>query len=246
MSQQKGEAAVTETFSEEHIAEYLRSHPDFFERHPTLLMGLKLAHQPGTAAISLVERQVTMLRQRNGELERQLTDLVAVAKANHALEEKIHQLSITLIAPQNLPERMEILETSLREDFLAERAVLVLFRPPEDTTLSDNGFVKLVEPGDPGLKPFASFMKSGRPRCGLLRDRQKAFAFEGNAPEISSAALIPLGEGADLGFIVIGSRDPDYFHPGKGMDFLGRLGNLVTVALSGSGAQEFGPKASES
>ena len=79
MSQHKGEATIAETFSEEDIAEYLHSHPDFFERHPKLLMGLKLAHQPGSSAISLVERQVAMLRQRNGDLERQLKDLVAVA-----------------------------------------------------------------------------------------------------------------------------------------------------------------------
>ena len=233
MSQHEREASVTETFSEEDVAEYLRSHPDFFERHSDLLMGLKLAHQPGSAAVSLVERQVAMLRQRNSELERQLKDLVAVAKDNHALVEKIHQLAVTLMEPRSGAERMEILETSLREDFLAERAVLVLFNAPPDASLADDGFVKVVDRDDVGLKPFASFLKSSRPRCGLLRGRQKSFAFEDNASEINSAALIPLGEDTDLGFIVIGSRDPDYFHPGKGMDFLSRLGELVTVALTG-------------
>ena len=44
---------------------------------------------------------------------------------------------------------------------------------------------------------------------------------------------MPLGERAELGFLVIGSRDPDYFNPGKGMDFLTRLGELVSVALVG-------------
>lgn len=233
MSQHEREATVTEGFSEEDVVEYLRSHPDFFERHAGLLMGLKLAHQPGSAAVSLVERQVAMLRQRNSELERQLKDLVAVAKDNHALVEKIHQLAVTLMEPRSGAQAMQILETSLREDFLAERAVLVLFASPPDTTLVDDGFVKVVARDDPGLKPFASFLKSGRPRCGLLRGRQKSFAFADNASEINSAALIPLGEDTQLGFIVIGSRDPDYFHPGKGMDFLSRLGELVTVALMG-------------
>jgi len=248
MSQPKSEATVAETFSEEDIAEYLHSHPDFFERHTKLLMSLKLAHQPGSDAVSLVERQVAMLRQRNGELERQLKDLVAVAKDNHALVEKIHQLAMLLMEPRSGAERMGILETSLREDFLAERAVLVLFSLPVDATLSDDGFVKVVDRDDPGLKPFASFLKSGRPRCGLLRGRQKSFAFGDNASEINSAALIPLGEHTELGFIVIGSRDPDYFHPGKGMDFLGRLGELVTVALVGGAVVEApsGPNAAGS
>ena len=65
-------------------------------------MGLKLVHQPGTATVSLVERQVAVLRQRNGELERQLKDLVAVAKDNHALVEKIHQLAVTLMESRSV------------------------------------------------------------------------------------------------------------------------------------------------
>ena len=233
MSQHKREPTVAETCSEEDVAAYLRRHPDFFERHAELLIGLRLAHQPGAAAVSLVERQVALLRQRNTELERQLRDLVAVAKDNHALLEKIHQLAVTLMEPRSAARRMAILEASLREDFLAERAVLVLFAAPPDAAFADDGFVRVVARDDPRLKPFAMFLKSGRPRCGLLRGRQKAFAFEGHASEVNSAALIPLGEGAELGFMVIGSGDPDYFHPGKDMDFLSWLGELVSVALTG-------------
>ena len=131
---------------------------------------------------------------------------------------------------------------------LAERAVMVLFAALPDLSLTDDGFVKVVDRDDPGLKPFASFLKSGQPRCGLLRGRQKGFAFEDNASGINSAALIPLGEDTELGFIVIGSQDPDYFNPGKGMDFLSRLGELVTVALTGGAIVEAtsGPNAAGS
>jgi uncharacterized protein YigA (DUF484 family) len=135
--------------------------------------------------------------------------------------------------PRSGAERVEILETSLREDFLAERVVLVLFSSPLDAPLSDGGFVKIVDRNDAGLKPFTSFLKSGQPRCGLLRGRQKTFAFEDSKAEINSAAFIPLGENVELGFLIIGSQDPDYFHPGKAMDFLSRLGELVTVVLMG-------------
>jgi uncharacterized protein YigA (DUF484 family) len=64
-----------------------------------------------------------------------------------------------------------------------------------------------------------------------LRDRQK-YIFERDADAVSSAALVPLGASATLGFLIIGSRDPDHFHPGKRMDFLGRLGDLLAVVLS--------------
>jgi uncharacterized protein YigA (DUF484 family) len=234
MSQPQSGAAVGtaagETFAEDSVADYLKSHPDFFERHPLLLLSLKLPHRTGGAAISLVERQVSVLRQRNSQLERQLKDLVAVARENDTLVEKIHQLSLKLMRAASLPARLEQLETSLREDFAAERAVLVLF-PAAPAAAVREGFVKRLALEDADVRPFAAFVRAAKPRCGPLRDRQKHI-FESDADIVSSAAFVPLGSDGSLGFMVIGSRDPDHFHPGKRMDFLARLGELLAVALS--------------
>jgi uncharacterized protein YigA (DUF484 family) len=233
MSQQTSGAAVgaplTDTLSEDSIADYLKSHPDFFERHAPLVLGLKLPHRAGGAAISLVERQVSMLRQRNSQLERQLKDLVAVAKQNDALVEKIHQLCLKLMRAPTLAARLERLETGLREDFAAQSAVLVLFADAPAAAVRE-GFVRRLAPDDPDVRPFATFLRGAKPRCGPLRDRQKNI-FERDADEISSAALVPLGPESRLGFLIIGSRDPDHFHPGKRMDFLARLGEVLAVAL---------------
>lgn len=230
MTQQKNEAAHRESFSEDAIAEYLRNHPDFFERHGALLLRLRLPHQTNGFTVSLVERQVAMLRHRNGELERQLKDLIGVAKSNDALVEKIHQLGLRLMHAANAPARLEALETSLREDFAAERAVLVLFQETAPADATRDGFVKRLSANDADVRPFTAFLKAGRPRCGPLRDRQKS-VFDRDADAMCSAALIPLGEDAALGFLIIGSRDADHFHPGKRMDFLVRLGESISVAL---------------
>ena len=232
MSQQGGAAVgdpLLETVSEDSIADYLRSHPDFFERHAPLVLGLKLPHRAGGATISLVERQVSMLRTRNAQLERQLKDLVAVAKQNDALVEKIHQLCLKLVRAPTLVQRLERLETGLREDFAAERAVLVLF-PAAPAEAVRDGFVRRMGADDPDVRPFAAFLRAAKPRCGPLRDRQKNI-FERDADVISSAALVPLGTESKLGFLIIGSRDPDHFHPGKRMDFLARLGEVLAVAI---------------
>ena len=235
MSQQQIGAAVGtavgEPFAEEvTIADYLKSHPEFFERQPALLLGLKLPHRAGGAAVSLVERQVSMLRQRNSQLERQLKDLVAVAKQNDALVEKIHQLGLKLMRAPTLPARLERLETGLREDFGAERAVLVLFAAATLETAVREGFVKRLAADDAVVRPFATFLRAAKPRCGPLRDRQKNI-FDRDADTVTSAALVPLGQESQLGFLIIGSRDPDHFHPGKRMDFLARLGELLSVVL---------------
>jgi uncharacterized protein YigA (DUF484 family) len=233
MSQQQSGAAVgaplTETLSEDSIADYLKSHPDFFERHAPLVLGLKLPHRAGGATISLVERQVSLLRQRNSQLERQFKDLVAVAKQNDALVEKIHQLCLKLMRAPTLKQRLERLETGLREDFGAERAVLVLF-PASPVEAVRDGFVKRANPDDLDVRPFAAFLRAAKPRCGPLRDRQKNI-FDRDADAVSSAALVPLGAESRLGFLIIGSRDPDHFHPGKRMDFLARLGEVLAVAI---------------
>lgn len=238
MTQQKSKAASSETFSEDAIADYLRSHPDFFERHGPLLLRLRLPHETSGFTVSLVERQVAVLRQRNAQLERQLQDLIAVAKLNDSLVEKIHQLSVRLMNTHDLPGRLEQLETSLREDFAAERAALVLFSDiTQVPTGGRSGFVKTMRRDDPELKPFTAFIRTGRPRCGPLRDRQKTLLFERDADSIASAAMLPLGSATSLGFLVIGSRDPEHFHPGKRMDFLSRIGELVSIALGGERPQ---------
>jgi len=237
MSQQKSGAATTEgdDFPESAIADYLKSHPDFFERHPLILLSLKLPHRTGGSAVSLVERQVSMLRQRNAQLERQFKDLVAVAKTNDALVEKIHQLGLKLMRARDPAARLERLETGLREDFGAERAVLVLFDDRVPAAAEREGFVRRLAADHAEVKPFAAFLRAAKPRCGPLRDRQKNI-FGRDADIVSSAALVPLGADAGLGFLIIGSRDPDHFHPGKRMDFLARLGELLSVALVGEHA----------
>ena len=243
---QQGSAATTLTEAE--VADYLSAHPDFFDRNPSVLLDLEIHHQPGSAAVSLVQRQVAMLRSRSEELQSQLNDFIAVAKDNQALVEKIHQLAISLMAEENANRRLQVLGASLREDFAVERAVLVLFAAPTAGP-QDDRFLRVVDRGDPGLKSFASFLKSGRPRCGPLHRGQKRLAFGDAAADLRSAALIPLGEQADLGFIVIGSTDADYYHAGKRTDYLTQLGEVVSMALLGEGGTSGasnGPKASGS
>ena len=236
MSQQKSGAVVGDSFPEADVVAYLRSHPDFFERHTPLLLRLKLPHETGPATVSLVERQVTMLRQRSSELERQLKNFLSVAKANDALVENIHRLSIKLLCARGLAAKLEQVENSLREDFAAEHAALILFKG--ETGATRPGFARHVEPDDAELRPFSAFLRAARPRCGTLRDRQKEFLFPRDADSIVSAAMVPLGAEAKLGFLAIGSRDPDHFHPGKRMDFLGRIGELIAVGLESEYGRE--------
>lgn len=231
MSQSERQAAANEGFTESEVAAYLRSHPDFFERHLPLLRSIKLPHESGTSTVSLVERQVSVLRQRNDELEKQLTELFSVAKANNELVDHLHALAIAFLRTDGIDARLEILENALREDFGAERAVLLLFSGESQSGFARPGFVKTIDRNDDALKAFSTFLKSARARCGPLRDKQKELLFDREADSIFSAAMVPIGEGAKYGFLTVGSRDVNQFHSGQRVDFLGRLGELVEIAL---------------
>ena len=115
-----------ETLEEQAVAEYLQAHPDFFERHDSLLSAMRIPHRTG-AAVSLVERQVHTLRQKNLQLERKLRDLVEVAHSNDILSDKVHELAKRLLAAGSRAQAVEIAEELLRSSFAVDNAVMVLF-----------------------------------------------------------------------------------------------------------------------
>lgn len=217
--------------SEAAVHDYLKRNPDFFERHSALLGMLRLPHATG-GAVSLVERQVSMLRQKDVRRERKLKEFLEVARANDALAGKIHRLALRLLAATDLPETLAAVEGALRTAFGADLAVLVMFGEPDELRHLETGrFTRPIRRDDPALRPFATFLGSSRPRCGQVRDAQRDFLFGGQTDEIGSAAMVPLGEKCELGFLAIGSADAERFHPGMSSDFLARFGELVSGAL---------------
>ena len=231
MSTQAKQEYVEEALSEQSVHDYLAAHPDFFEKHAMLLSSLHLPHSTGSA-VSLVERQVSVLRQQELKLERQLRELIDVARANDLLSAKIHELSLQLLAAADLAATIAAVEEAMRSGFDADQAVLVVFGDPEVFEDVTHGrFFRVVPRKDPSLKPFSTFLNGSGARCGRIRDSQRAYLFQHDADEIGSAALVPLGKGAEIGFLAVGSVDSDRFHPGMSIDFLTRLGDLIAGAL---------------
>jgi uncharacterized protein YigA (DUF484 family) len=215
------------------VAEYLQASPDFFERNGPLLTKLRLPHlRDAGATVSLVERQVEVLRERNQSLERKLKELVDVARANDVLADRIHRLSQRLIRAHTLLDTINAVASSLREDFDAMHSVLVLFleeaRPLEEAA---GRFLRTDDLASADIKTFESLLAAGKPRCGQIRDAQRDYLFGKDSIEIGSVALTPLGPKGALGILAIGASDADRFHPGMSTEFLSRIGELVTYAL---------------
>jgi len=231
MSTQRKAEFTEEALSEDAIHDYLVDNPDFFERHAELLGSIRLPHRSG-AAVSLVERQVSLLRQKDLKHERKLKELLEVARANDAIAGKIHHLTLRLLAARDLAATLGNLEQALRADFDADQSILVVFGDPASSGDIEAGrCFKPTSPDDDALKTFETFLQGSGPRCGQIRDAQRDFLFGKETDEIGSAALVPLGNKSAIGFLAIGSADADRFHPGMSIDFLSRLGELVAEAL---------------
>jgi uncharacterized protein YigA (DUF484 family) len=215
------------------VADYLERNPDFFERNPAVLARLRLPHARGGTTISLVERQVEVLRERQAAAEQKLAEFVAVARGNDALAERIQRLSRRLLRAGSLAATLVEIESSMREDFDVPVSRLVLPGTGAAGLESVPGhFLRACAADEPALRSFETLFSSGKPRCGQLRDVQRDFLFGDEAATIGSVALLPLGPGGAIGLLAVGSPDPARFHPGMSTEFLARMGELIGDAIA--------------
>ncbi len=221
------------TMEDQAVAQYLQHNADFFERHPQLLARLRLQHPRNASTVSLIERQVEVLREKFQAQEQKLAEFVRVARANNVLAEKVHRFTRRLLRTQGAAQSIAEIEASLREDFDTFHAVLALASAsPPPAEAAPPRFLRHVLAEDPAFRSFDGLFAAGKPRCGQIRDSQREFLFGTEAPNIGSVALIPLAGQPPMGLLALGSIDRDRFHPGMSTEFLSRMGELIADALA--------------
>jgi len=233
MSTQTARGLAAGQTDEERIERYLSLNPDFFERHQPLLARMRLPHMRTGSTVSLVERQVEVLREQKTDADRRLAEFIAVARANDTLAERIHRFTRRMLRAPHPAAAIQTLEASLREDFDAFHSTLVLTAPIASLDrVEAEPFLRKLAPDDANIRTFEALLATGKPRCGQVRDTQRDFLFGPEAASIGSVALVPLGENGTLGLLALGSAERERFHPGMSTEFLKRMGELITDALS--------------
>lgn len=224
--------AGTAILDDASVSGYLEAFPEFFERNPQLLQRIRLPDaRGGGSTVSLLEKQVDVLRARNRLLERKLAEFIDVARGNDELAAKIHRLTTRLVHARGLGRVVDAVEASLREDFDVQRAVLVLFRDDAALAARESPFIRLAERQGADMRSFESLFAGDRPRCGQVRDSQRDYLFGEGAVDVGSVALVPLGPGGNLGLLACGATDSRRFNPTVSTDFLARIGELIAAAL---------------
>ena len=229
------------TSEEQDIADYLRRHPEFFVSQSGLLADLQIPHH-SEGVVSLIERQVSVLREQQQEAKHQLQALIQVARDNDRLNGQMQRLTLALLEAPDLTATLRVLNDSLLNDFRADAQSIGLFMSKSQLSNLDSSnltAVRVLSAKDEGATAFARVISGGKPLCGHLRQRQISYLFGEIAEDgIASAAVVALNtRDADslqprcLGLLGIGSRDAKRYHAGMGTLFLGYLGDLIGRAM---------------
>jgi uncharacterized protein YigA (DUF484 family) len=199
----------------EEVARYLQDNPQFFEDHADTLAQINLPHPHGGRTISLSERQLLALREKNKELEKKLREMISFAQDNDALQHKVHEFVVALFAARDLATLQEMIPHLLRDIFAIPHTALHLWQtnPPSAEVLA-----------------FAD--AQALPVCLHHPTHDTAAWFGEQAAQLHSYAYLPLHAGSDtIGLLVLASEDKQRFYPEMGTVFLQRIAEAVASAL---------------
>ena len=194
-------------FTEERVAAWLADNPGFFLRQEKLVAELVLPHESGKA-VSLLEHQAALLRQRFENTSRKLGELLENGRRSEQLFNISRRLVLALVETRN-PEQViavtrghlfsrtdvEVLEVI----FLADRGAL-----PEGDFRREDGARMRDE--------FKDVFRLNKAHCGRQSEEMLHWLFPGGSARIQSTALCPINSGGEpLALMALGQRSPDHF-----------------------------------
>ena len=221
----------TQGITEQDIADFLVNTPGFFERHAELLASVQLSHPHSARAVSLQERQAEMLRDKIKGLEFKIIEMIRNGQENVAIADRLHRWTKALMLTADAAALPGVLTEQLRHHFMIPQAGLRLWGVAEAHAGAE--FAQVVSPD---VKSFAGSLT--QPYCGVNSGFEAARWLEhaeGGSGGATSLALIPLTHGTpaqSFGMLVLGSPDPTRYTAEMGTEFLARIGDIASAALS--------------
>ncbi|MBC7405130.1 MAG: DUF484 family protein [Cytophaga sp.] len=209
------------------IADFLSNNPNFFEEHAELLSKIKLTSPLMGRAISLQERQMEIVREKHRTLEFRLNELMRVAQENDGITSKFQNWTRSLLLARNDVELPHVLTQGLQDIFSLPHATLRLWQVTDD--FSHTWFAQSA--GD-DVQLFAKGLTA--PFCGKNQEFEAASWIDAEFP-IESIAMLPLRlspTSATFGLLVLGSPDPSRFTKDMATDFLSKIADTSSAALS--------------
>lgn len=226
----------TNPITEDDIANFLLNTPEFFARHAEVLAAVQVTSPHGNRAVSLQERQAEMLREKIKMLEQRIMEMIRNGNENMLISEKLQRWSRSLLLTRDPAELPERITGELQSQFLVPQVGIKVWGIADAYAAAP--FAQGVSDD---AKSFASSLTT--PFCGV-NPGFEAVQWLPDAGTAMSVALLPLRAGGfgsaaagaspspAFGLLVLASPDPQRFQSGMGTDFLERIGELASAALS--------------
>ncbi len=219
--EQQGELEL----NDEAVREYLKNHDDFLQRHPDMLDYLHISHGSGSA-VSLVEKQASVLRERNTALRQQLKTLTGNARHNDVLFDRTRILLLQLLDADSREDLYSTFMQAIPRDFEIEHASMILY--------SDDAAEKgwRSETRETVKEQIGGLFPGHKPVCGTVREKELTFLFP-DGDSVGSAALAPLVNNEEqVGLIAVGSADANRYNSKVDTLFLTHIADVMVKLMS--------------
>jgi hypothetical protein len=206
------------------VAQYLEEHPEFLDAHVDILARIRIPDPHEGRAIPIAERQMAQLRERNRILEDKLAELIAFGEENDAISERMHRVTLALIAAPNLDDVLGTFYYHLREDFTVPHIAIRIWSIENGPQRDEFGQVSEE------VLAFANSLAS--PYCAHHAMFESIDWFAQAEPQIQSFAYVKLAGEKFSGLMVLASEDEERFYPEMGTLYLQRLGDIASAAIA--------------
>ena len=208
------------------VREFLRDNPSFLDKNTDILECLVLPHNSGKA-VSLVERQVGVLRDRNKEMRARLDNMLQTAHDNDLLFEKTKRLVLNLLEAKNLSALIETVYDSLGKDYGIEFSSLTLLGDEKKLPRT----MARVSTMEKANERIGTLLGANRAVCGILREDEMTFLFGERGRNVGSVAAVPLRYDNLYGILAVGNSDPNFYKSSMGTLFLSYIAEILNRVI---------------
>jgi len=221
----KGDA----TSDEARVIDYLQKNPELLMSYPEVFTALSIPHHGGDV-VSLVERQLKILRNENRNIKKKLEELINIARENEELNNRFHRLALEMLNADQLDDVLAMVQDQVQTFFYTDYVSFkILPEIPDKKKKLKSHYLDAKSGIVDTVKPW---LEKRKPVCGQLDEKVNRALF-GDEIKVESSALIPLYHTADIGLLCLGSVSKDRFNKDMGTIFLEQLGELVSSRIQG-------------
>ncbi|MFO6418836.1 DUF484 family protein [Hylemonella sp. W303a] len=224
--------------TEEEIVRYLRGNPAFFDRNADALAEIVLVSPHSRRTVSLQERQAELLREKIRAFEMRLMELLRHGADNTMLADRLLRWSRDLFLEHDSTRVPALIADSIQQQFAVPQVALRVWGVAQ--THADAPW---AQGATHEVREFANALRE--PFCGVNTGFEVA-AWLPHPEQAVSLALLPLravepeftrteqasDSPSTIGLIVLASPDAQRYTSTMGTDFLSRIAEVASAALS--------------